>query len=81
LSSALNRGVFENYNDWDDPTKFYTRPDGRYNHYSKIMHQFALDNKVYGFGYDDVYGQDPTLSEPVSKVNQVVLRIPAFPKI
>ena len=81
LSSAINRGVFENYSDWDDPTKFYTRPDGRYNHYSKIMHQFALDNKVYGFGYDDVYGQDPTLSEPVSKVNQVVLQIPAFPKI
>ena len=81
LSSAINRGVFENYSDWDDPTKFYTRPDGRYNHYSKIMHQFALDKKVYGFGYDDVYGQDPTLSEPVSTVNQVVLQIPAIPKI
>ncbi|MFA7479379.1 MAG: beta-1,3-glucanase family protein [Vulcanimicrobiota bacterium] len=78
LSSAINRGVFENYNDWDKPEKFYTRPDGRYNHYSKIMHQFALDQKVYGFGYDDVYGQDPTLSEPIATVNQVVLEIPAF---
>ena len=45
------------------------------------MHQFAIDNKVYGFGYDDVYGQDPTLSEAVSTVNQVVLEIPEFERI
>lgn len=81
LGAALNRGVFENYEDWDDATKYYTRADGLYNHYSKIMHQFAIDGKVYGFGYDDVYGQDPTLSEKMSLVNQVVLEIPSFPKI
>lgn len=81
LSAALNRGVFENYSDWDKADKFYSRPDGKYNHYSKIMHQFALNGKVYGFGYDDVYGQDPTLSERLSKVNQVVLEIPPFPRL
>jgi hypothetical protein len=81
LSAALNRGVFENYNDWNNVSAFYSRPDGKYNHYAKILHQFAIDNKVYGFGYDDVYGQDPTLSEPLSTVNQVILEIPAFPRL
>jgi len=81
LSSAMNRGVFETYSDWGDSSKFYTRPDGKYNHYSKIMHEFALDGKVYGFGYDDVYGQDPTLAEQLAKVNRVVLNIPKFPVI
>ncbi len=81
LSAAINRGVFENYTDWDKVDKFFTRADGKYNHYAKVMHQYALDGKVYGFGYDDVYGQDPTLSERVAKVNQVVLTIPAFPKL
>lgn len=81
LSAALNRGVFENYADWGSPAKFYTRADGRYNHYAKIMHRFALDGKVYGFGYDDVYGQDPTLAEPLANVNQVVITIPPFPKL
>lgn len=80
LSAAINRGVFENYADWNNSAKFFTRPDGKYNHYAKIMHQFALNGKVYGFGYDDVYGQDPTLVERMSKVNEVVIKIPAFPK-
>jgi len=79
LSSAFNRGVFDNYPDWGDATKFYTRPDKKYNYYAKILHQFALNGKVYGFGYDDVYGQDPTLAEPLSSVNQVVITIPKVP--
>ena len=79
LGAALNRGVFENYADWANPAKFYTRADGRYNHYSKIMHLFALNAKVYGFGYDDVYGQDPTLAKPLPEVNQIVITIPAIP--
>lgn len=81
LSSALNRGVFENYPDWGNAAAFYTRPDGRYNHYAKVMHQFAIDGKVYGFGYDDVYGQDPTLVAQVGEVNQVILTIPAVPRL
>lgn len=79
IGAALNRGVFENYSDWADSSKFYSRPDGKYNHYSKIMHLFALDGKVYGFGYDDVYGQDPTLAQPLNDVNQVVITIPRIP--
>lgn len=79
IGAALNRGVFESYADWSDSTKFYTRADGKYNHYSKIMHLFALNGKVYGFGYDDVYGQDPTLAQPLNDVNQVVITIPHVP--
>lgn len=79
MGAAINRGVFENYSDWADPSKFYTRPDGRYNHYSKIMHMFAVAQKVYGFGYDDVCGQDPTLAQPLDEVNQVVITIPNIP--
>ncbi len=81
LSAALNRGVVENYEDWNKAEKFYTRADGRYNHYSKIMHQFALNGKVYGFGYDDVYGQDPTLVSPLPQVNRLELQIPAIPRL
>ena len=79
IGAALNRGVFENYADWSNPSKFYTRSDGKYNHYSKIMHLFALNSKVYGFGYDDVYGQDPTLAQPLNDVNQIVIKIPKIP--
>jgi hypothetical protein len=78
LSAAINRGVFDNYANWADPNAFYSRADGKYNHYAKIMHQFAIDQKVYGFGYDDVYGQDPTLAKPLADVNQIVLTIPPF---
>lgn len=79
IGAALNRGVFETYSDWSDAGKFYTRADGKYNWYSKIMHLFALNGKVYGFGYDDVYGQDPTLAQPMDDVNQVIITIPPFP--
>lgn len=81
IGAALNRGVFSNYRDWASATKFYTRTDGRYNHFSAIMHKFALDGKVYGFGYDDLYGQDPTLAWPLAEVNQVVLTIPKIPRL
>jgi hypothetical protein len=80
IGAALNRGVFETYDDWGSAEKFYTRADGKFNWYAKIMHQYALDGKVYGFGYDDVYGQDPTLSRAMPDVNQVVVTIPAVPR-
>lgn len=81
IGAALNRGVFENYTDWGNATAFYTRADGKYNWYSKIMHQFALASKVYGFGYDDVYGQDPTLSRKLDDVNRLVITIPPVEKL
>lgn len=81
IGAALNRGVFENYSDWGNAAAFYTRADGRFNWYSKIMHQFAIASKVYGFGYDDVYGQDPTLARKLDDVNRLVITIPPVEKL
>lgn len=81
LSAALNRGVFENYSDWAKPNAYYTRIDKKYNHYAKILKEYALNHKVYGFGYDDIYGQDPSVNKPIPKVNQVTITIPAVPEI
>jgi hypothetical protein len=91
LCSAFARGVFPNQADWSDSSKFYTRPDLKYNFFSKVMHDFALDNIIYGFAYDDVYGQDSTISGPIGLTNggsvptsdtgdvvDVTLIIPAF---
>lgn len=65
IGAAFNRGVFPNVADWSDKDGFNQRPDGKFNFFSKIMHDFALDKIVYGFAYDDVYGQDSTLSGPI----------------
>ncbi|ODT77124.1 hypothetical protein ABS71_02725 [bacterium SCN 62-11] len=81
IGAALNRGVFENYTDWGNPSAFYTRADGKYNWYAKIMHQFALAGKVYGFGYDDVYGQDPTLAKKLDDVNRLIITIPPVERL
>ena len=78
MVAAINRGVLATYTDWDDADKFFTRADGIYNHYARIMHASAIDNKVYSFGYDDIYGQDPTLSDALDDVDQMILAIPAF---
>jgi len=81
IGAAFNRGVFETYTDWGNAAAFYTRPDGKYNWYAKILHQFALNGKVYGFGYDDVYGQDPTLVRKLDDVNRLVIIIPPVEKL
>lgn len=65
ICAAFARGVFPNVADWSDSSKFYSRSDLKYNFFSKVMHDFALDRIVYGFAYDDVYGQDSTLAGPI----------------
>jgi Beta-1,3-glucanase len=91
ICAAFARGVFPNVADWSDSAKFYTRSDLKYNFFAKVMHDFALDKVVYGFAYDDVYGQDSTLAGPIGlttdgkvppsdfgNVVDVTLTIPAF---
>lgn len=63
--SSLARGVFPNVADWSNNSKFYSDPNKRYNFFSRVMHEFALDGIVYGFAYDDVFGQDSTIAAPV----------------
>lgn len=96
LCAALNRGVFSDYQSWSNnkngQATFYTRADGLYNVYSAILHRYGLDGKVYGFGYDDAYGQDPTIAAPIgvtqsgqtppggTRISQVTIKIPSFAK-
>ena len=96
LLAALNRGVFEDYLSWSNdkngqPT-FYTSASKLYNHYPEILHRYAIDHKVYGFGYDDIYGQDPTIAGSIGKtaggqdppggagITKVTVKIPSFQK-
>ncbi len=96
LLAALNRGVFEDYLSWSNdkngqPT-FYTNASKLYNHYPEILHRYAIDKKVYGFGYDDIYGQDPTIAGSIGKtaggqdppggagIIKVTVKIPSFAK-
>ena len=94
LLAALNRGVLNDYASWSNskngqPT-FYRRPDRLYNVFSQLLHVYALADKVYGFGYDDIYGQDPTIAGPIGLTQngsvppggpgilKVTVKIPAF---
>ena len=96
LLAALNRGVLADYQSWsnskDGKPTFYTLASGLYNHYPEILHRYAIDAKVYGFGYDDIYGQDPTIAGPIGLtqngvtppgnpgISQVTVKIPSFEK-
>ena len=97
LCAALNRGVFADYSKWSNnlagnPT-FYLPANGVFNVYAKLLHKYALLGKVYGFGYDDIYGQDPTIAGSIgltkgSKVppggagiTRVTVKIPAFHRL
>jgi glycosyl hydrolase family 64 (putative beta-1,3-glucanase)/WD40 repeat protein len=96
LLAALNRGVFADYLSWSNSKNgmetFYKSQSGLYNHYPEILHRYAIDNKVYGFGYDDIYGQDPTIAGSIGQteggqdppggpgISKVTVKLPSFPK-
>ena len=53
--AAANRHVLEDPADWNTPTKFYQAEPC--NWYSKFLHENSIDNKAYGFCYDDASEQ------------------------
>ncbi|TPG40919.1 beta-1,3-glucanase family protein [Flavobacterium pectinovorum] len=70
LTAAINRHVVNTttpnpgQQNWYDATKFYqVNPT---NHYSKFWHLpgISVDNLAYGFAYDDVADQSPSLHTP-----------------
>ncbi len=62
IAAAINRGVFKNTADWDDPSHWY--PGGvESNEYSKTLHEHFIDGVCYGFSFDDVPGP-PVASAP-----------------
>jgi len=70
LTAAINRHVVNvttpnpGQQNWYDASKFYqVNPT---NHYSKFWHLpgISIDNLAYGFAYDDVADQSPSLHSP-----------------
>jgi glycosyl hydrolase family 64 (putative beta-1,3-glucanase) len=65
ITAALNRHVALDSNVWGgdftfcDPGRFYKSPPANY--YAQFWHQNSIDNKAYGFDYDDVCRQSTLL--------------------
>ncbi len=55
IASAFNRGVADDPGVWLEPAKFYQKKPN--NEYSKFLHAYSVDNKCYGFSYDDCFDQ------------------------
>ncbi|GER90014.1 hypothetical protein KDW_41760 [Dictyobacter vulcani] len=60
--AAFNRGVAQNVADWSNPAAYYT--GSIKNDYAMFWHQVSLNNKAYGFPYDDVDSQSPVAILP-----------------
>lgn len=67
IAAAMCRGVLGNPEKWGDikypntqcstPWNYY--PDGKESDtYSKVIHQYSIDGKNYGFSYDDYFGDE-----------------------
>lgn len=53
--AAFNRGVAMNTANWSSPATYYT--NSVHNDYAMFWHQVSINNKAYGFPYDDVNSQ------------------------
>ena len=74
IAACLNRTVFLNdTSTWNDNKTYYLKD--RTNLYSKVLHDNAIDNVIYAFPYDDVYGADPTISWKLSDVKSINIKI------
>jgi len=72
VSAAFNRGVFDSPANWHNAQNFY--PAGvASNHYARFWHAHSLRQLSYGFAYDDVANQSPSLH--TSSPTDVTLRI------
>lgn len=60
VSAAFNRGVFDRPDHWHDAQAFYP-PGVPSNQYARFWHTHNLQNLSYGFAYDDVGDQSPSL--------------------
>ncbi|MDQ7824861.1 MAG: beta-1,3-glucanase family protein [Candidatus Eremiobacteraeota bacterium] len=90
IGAALNRGVFQSYADWGthgppgDTTTDKPKPDkyykaGSFSEYAKVLHSFAVDGKVYAFGFDDTFPADPTAStNPNDQSPELTITIPKY---
>ncbi len=83
IASALNRSVMHlAFNQWAVKDNFYknTLPEAqkanfRTNVYARDLHPLAIDEKIYGYAWDDKYGWDPTLSAAANTATDLILTI------
>ena len=92
VASALNRTVMHTpFPTWGTVSNFYQQ-NGlstnvyRYNIYSAILHQIAIDHKVYGYSWDDKYDQESYISSTngnslIVTLNRLNSAISAIPSI
>lgn len=69
LCADLNRGVLgtQTKSPATNPASFYVTNmlnDGRFNYYSKIIHQNMADQRAYAFAFDDVAAQESLVHAP-----------------
>lgn len=55
VCAALNRHIFTEPQNWDNPSTWYK--DGPCNYYASFWHNHNIDSAAYGFCYDDVFDQ------------------------
>jgi len=56
LAAGLNRGVLKYATQPVTDTSLYY-PGSNVNHYARVMHEYTVDGKAYGFAFDDVCEQ------------------------
>ncbi len=71
ILAGFNRGLL--FDSRDVEADFYTQPQQKFNFFAKVVHDLAFQHIMYGFGYDDVFGQDGTQAGPIglTKDNQL----------
>lgn len=62
ICAAFNRHVMEDTTLWKTPSAYYQQAPA--NFYSRFWHVHGVDQKAYGFAYDDVNDQESLLADP-----------------
>ena len=79
ISAAIHRGVFHDGHSWWDRSKYYIGNESnadKYNKYAEFLHSVSIEGRCYGFSYDDVNGQDPSIWLPNQK--ELIITIPSM---
>jgi hypothetical protein len=62
IAAMLNRHVLENPRAWREAAGYYQQDPC--NRYAQFWHEHSLGQRAYGFSYDDVNDQSPSLATP-----------------
>lgn len=62
IGAMFNRHILKDSANKCDPNMFYKEPP--FNYYAQFWHPRSIDNKAYGFPYDDVCNQSTLLEDP-----------------